>query len=236
MTHFRKHGRVPRWFEGFGELGSPIPVPSWSRFQMVDEETNILITGVPDEILRHPKRGIWIGDYKIARFTQNQDELAPMYQVQLNCYGLIAEKIGLGPAYGLGLLYYEPDTDLKDPDDEALIKDDRFFLGFSPKLRPVTLEPDIIPPLLRRIRGIYNLSDTPPPQPDCRDCGMLDNVVRATVGASYFLKQDLIRSLAANAPSKRQLQPGLLDPCDPKPVAASPSTGNARDMLPAGRP
>ncbi len=91
-----------------------MPAPGWSKYQMLDPKTNILLTGVPDEILRHPERGIWIGDYKTARFTETQDALAPMYEVQLNCYTLIASKIGLGRVYGLGLLYYEPVTELTD--------------------------------------------------------------------------------------------------------------------------
>src|SRR5262245_55450873 len=103
MVHYRRHGRVPKWFDGFGSLGTPIAVPGWSKFQMLDQETNIVITGMPDQIFRHPKRGIWIGDYKTARFTETQDLLAPMYAVQLNCYAMIATKIGLGSVYGLGL-------------------------------------------------------------------------------------------------------------------------------------
>src|SRR6267142_3643771 len=88
-AHFRRHRRVPIWFNGFGELGEPVPVPGWSKFQMLDPETNILLTGVPDEVLRHPQRGTWIGDYKTARVTDTQDTLAAMYEVQLNCYALI---------------------------------------------------------------------------------------------------------------------------------------------------
>jgi hypothetical protein len=109
MGHYRQYRRVPKWFDGFGELGVPIAVPGWSTFQLIDEETNIRLTGVPDEILRHPERGIWIGDYKTARFSDAQDALAPMYHVQLNSYALIAPKIGLGSVFGLGLLNHEPD-------------------------------------------------------------------------------------------------------------------------------
>ena len=95
---------MPKGFNGFGELGKPIPVPHWSKFQTLDSKTDILITGLPDEILQHPKHGIWIGDYKTARFTDTQDTLAPMYEAQLNGYVLIAEKIGLGSVRGLGPL------------------------------------------------------------------------------------------------------------------------------------
>jgi hypothetical protein len=194
-SHFRQHGRVPRWFDGFGELGKPIPVPGWSKFQMLDPKTNILLTGVPDEILRHSQYGIWIGDYKTARFTDAQDELAAMYQVQLNCYALIASKIGLGWVRGLGLLYYEPMTDVNDADRGFLIQDDRFFLQFSPKLKAVKLEPDIIPPLLQRVREICDLDQSPIGRPDCRDCSMLDTLIRGAGGVSWSLQEQLLKSL-----------------------------------------
>lgn len=195
LSHYRQHGRVPAWFEGFGELGVPISIPGWSRFQVHDPETNVLLTGVPDEILRHPKHGLWIGDYKTARFTETQDELAPMYAAQLNCYGLIAARIGLGSVYGLGLLYYEPVTDVMDADRDLLVKNDCFLLKFSPKIKPVKLDPNLIPPLLRRAREICELSERPPRRPSCRDCCIMDTMVQGLVGAAVFLKNDLIRSL-----------------------------------------
>jgi len=34
MSYFRRHGRVPKWFDGFGEPGVPIAVPGWSKFQI----------------------------------------------------------------------------------------------------------------------------------------------------------------------------------------------------------
>jgi hypothetical protein len=197
MTHFRQHGRVPRWFDGFGELGAPIRVPGWSKFQMLDAETNILLTGVPDEILRHPSRGIWIGDYKTARFTDTQDTLAPMYQVQLNCYALIAPRIGLGSVYGLGLLYYEPVTDLGEADGDLLIKGNRFFLGFAPKAKSVRLEPNIIRPLLSRVREICDSAESPTARPDCRDCCIMETLIRGTGRACSSLREDLLRSLDA---------------------------------------
>jgi hypothetical protein len=197
-SHYRKRGRVPKWFSGFGELGAPIPVPGWSKFQILDSETNILLTGVPDEILRHPKHGLWIGDYKTARFTNTQDKLAPMYEVQLNCYALIPPRIGLGSVYGLGLLYYEPITDIKDCDPDFLIQDDCFFLQFSPKLKPVKLEPDRIPPLLRRVREICDLSVNPPGRLGCRDCSIVDRLMRGAGLSFLSLREELIRSLGCS--------------------------------------
>ena len=176
--HFDQRGRVPRWFDDFGELGSPIKVPGWSKFQLFDEETNIRLTGIPDEVLRHPKKGLSIFDYKTARFTDAQDVLAPMYHTQLNAYALIAQNIGLGQTSSLGLLYYEPVTELEGADPDFLIKNDRFFLEFSPRLKPVKLETETIRPLLRRVREICDLSECPAGRSDCRDCAMLEELVR----------------------------------------------------------
>ena len=177
--HFDRHGRVPGWFDGFGELGTPVKVPGWSKFQFIDKETNIRLTGVPDEILRHPEKGLSILDYKTARFTDTQDILAPMYHTQLNAYGMIAQRIGLGSTSCLGLLYYEPVTDLDSTDSDSLInKVDRFLMEFSPKLKSVKLEPEILPPLLRRVREICDLSECPAGRPGCRDCSMLEKLVR----------------------------------------------------------
>ena len=185
--HFVQHGRVPMWFDGFGELGTPIRIPGWSRFQIIDPETNIRLTGIPDEILRNSKGEIWVGDYKTARLTSNQDLLLPMYAVQLNCYGMIAQGIDMGRVRGLGLLYYEPSTHIPDNECDTLIRRDGFFLQFCPKLKPVKFEPDIIPPLLRRVREICDCSDSPPPRLDCDDCYRLEKLIRTARPSFVFL-------------------------------------------------
>lgn len=206
-SHFRQHGRVPKWFEGLGDLGSPIRVPGWARFQTIDPQTNILVRGTPDEIFENPKRGITILDYKTARHTTTQDELLPMYEVQLNCYAAIAEKIGFGRVCGLGILYYEPLTELKDLDCESLIQDDRFFLQFSPKLKRVNLEPQIISPLLNRVREICDNAECPTARPDCRDCCNLETILRATGMPCVNLKEQLIRSLKLCGTRQHQVAP-----------------------------
>ncbi len=196
-NYFLQHRRVPPWFEGFGELGAPIPVPGWSKFQIVDPETNIRITGIPDEIFGHRNGGIWIADYKTARLTDAQDALGPMYEVQLNTYGVIAQKIGLGAVCGLLLLYYQPITDVADTSCDCLIKRDGFFLEFSPKVKQVTFNPSLIAPLLRRVREICDRSVSPEPRPDCRDCYLLETLIRGVRPAFVFLGERVLRNPAA---------------------------------------
>lgn len=83
-----------------------------------------------------------------------------------------------GSSSCLGSLYYEPITDLDGTDSDSLIKVDRFLMEFSPKLKSVKLEPEILPPLLRRVREICDLPECPAGRPGCRDCSMLENLVR----------------------------------------------------------
>lgn len=182
--YFHQHARLPKWFDGFGELGVPMKVPGWSKFYLIDKESDILLSGVPDEILKHHKRGLWIGDYKTARFTQTQDELAPMYEVQLNCYAKIAETIGMGSVYGLGLLYYEPVTVLKEDEQEFIIRDDSFFMRFAPKLKPVEIDLTRIPPLLQTVRRICDTPQCPPGRLGCVDCSNVTRLSEAMLAAS----------------------------------------------------
>jgi hypothetical protein len=177
--YFCQHARVPKWFDGFGELGAPVRVPGWSKFCLIDGETNILLTGVPDEILSHSAKGLWIGDYKTARLTGAQNELAPMYEVQLNSYALIAEAIGMGSVYGLGLLYYEPVTDLREDHPDFMIRDGGFFLEFAPKLRPVEIDLKRIPPLLQTVRKICDSPQCPSGRDNCPDCLNLNGLLEA---------------------------------------------------------
>ena len=187
MSYFHRYGRVPKWFDGFGELGTPIRVPHWSKFGILDEETNIRLVGVPDEVLRHPNRGLWIGDYKTAKYTQCQDALFPMYEVQLNCYAIIAPRVGLGSVYGVGILYYEPRvTDIEDRERDNLIKDDCFFMQFAPKLKPVRLDSSIVFPLLKTAREIYDSDEIPQDRPGCADCLSLETLKKGLAKHSSF--------------------------------------------------
>lgn len=181
--HFTKHRFIPNWFDGFGKLGQPISVPHHSKFRIVDKKTNILLTGVPDEILRGTNGSLFIGDYKTARYTGNQDDLLPMYVTQLNSYAVIAERIGLGRVTGLGLIYYEPATDIGVSDIDSVTDDDGFSMRFVAKLLPIKLQPKSIPPLLRRVRNICDRPTAPAGREGCEDCERLEQLVEvATAG------------------------------------------------------
>jgi len=172
--HFDKHGSVPEWFWAKGE---PIPVPHHSHFQFNDPETDILLTGVPDEILRMEDATLAIYDYKTAKFTGNQDSLMPIYVAQLNGYALIAEHIGLGTVSRLGLLYYEPQTDITEDDIDSLVQPQGYKMDFQAKGLAVEKELSLIPPLLQKARSIYDMPEPPQAKEGCKDCRLVDEMV-----------------------------------------------------------
>ena len=181
-TYYIKHNRLPPWFSDFGECDKPVKVPGWNKFFVVDKETNIKLTGIPDEIVKKKDGSYAIIDYKTARFTTYQDVLHPMYEVQLNGYAMIAEQIGIRPISQLVLLYYEPVTDIIEIGREKLnelVNEDHFMMGFRAHSLEVELDPEaVVMPLLKEVRGMVDRGVVPQGNGDCQDCGKLGGVVK----------------------------------------------------------
>ena len=131
---FDRQGAAPTWLSEFGVLRAYIDPPHFSKFQMIDESTNILLTGAPDAIFVRNDGSHLIGDYKTARFTKNQDSLLPVYEVQLNSYALIAEAIGISPVSAIALIYAEPRTEQADADRKENHDASGFSIGFAAKI------------------------------------------------------------------------------------------------------
>ncbi len=174
--YFAKHCALPKWFDGFN-LSEPIKTPSLKEFQTIDSETNIKLTGVPDEMFLRIDGSYLIADYKTARFTKHQDELVPMYEVQLNGYARIAEDIGYNPVTGLILVYYEPFTDIEPYEIDEYLDTEKFFLHFSAHLLEIKQNRTMIPELLKKARGIYDSTMPPDSNFDCKDCETIQKIL-----------------------------------------------------------
>ena len=174
---FDVHGSAPPWLAELGELAGYINPPHHSKFCLLDPETNILLTGAADGILVRPDGSHLIVDYKTAKFTGNQDTLYPMYEIQLNCYALIAEGLGISPVTELALVYAEPVTDIESSDCDAVQCETGFDLSFAAKVLPVRLDTSRIQPLLRRARAIMDRELPPPGKVGCPECGKLDGLL-----------------------------------------------------------
>jgi hypothetical protein len=181
--HFEKFGRLPDWFSEFGEFNAVVPVPHYSKFFMVDEETNIKLTGMPDEILQRKDNGYSIIDYESARFNLAKDSfsLLLIYKVQLNGYAMIAESIGLKPVKQIGLIYYEPQTDVVETTTDELnklVSHDNFLMGFGSNCFEIELKPDeVVRPLLKKVRELWELDNAPKGIDNCEDCGKLYGLI-----------------------------------------------------------
>jgi hypothetical protein len=175
--YFEKHNSLPACFANFGVVGQPAKIPHHNRFKITDRDTNIVLTGTPDEILRKSDGSYSVIDYKTARFTRNQDELLPMYIVQLNAYAYIAERTFFKPVTQLGLLYCEPVTEVNAGTVDVCTGDKGFSMDFVAKLLDIECAPDSIRSYLRRVREIHDLPQPPEGTVDCKNCRLLNNLL-----------------------------------------------------------
>jgi len=174
VTHLHYHhtGNLPSWMESTGIHGEPIDGLHHSRFQSIETEFGILLTGVPDEIIRNGNE-LTIIDYKTAKHSKGQDVLLPMYRVQLNCYARIAERLGMGRVTRLVLLYYEPITDINVKELFGLMNVDGFAMRFKTAAIPIQLEFNHVPRLLEMAKQICDSPKPPQGREGCINCRMV---------------------------------------------------------------
>ncbi len=174
---FDRFHRPPPWLRPLGDLIDYKEPPHHSNFNMHDVTTNIILTGSPDGILVHRDSSFFIVDYKTAKFTGTQDELYPMYEVQLNAYAFLGNKLGFSPIGGLAFIYMEPQTDDSAAAEDCNQRESGFAMGFIAKIISVPIRKVLIPEMLARTREIYDLSTVPSSRPGCRNCSQVEALV-----------------------------------------------------------
>lgn len=173
---FDKHKAPPPWMLGLGDLTDYRRPPHHSEFRLVDPVHNVLLTGSPDGVFLRRDGSYLIVDYKTAKHTGTQDELYPMYEMQLNVYALLGERLGLDPVSGLALIYMDPVTDEEEAANDGNHRKDGFVMGFRANIYKVKLDVSMIPPLLAKAREIYESAGGPPGRPGCRDCQSVEEL------------------------------------------------------------
>ncbi len=177
--HFARYKQLPSWLGKFSIQAKPVKAPHHSKFKVVDEKTDILMSGVPDEVFQKEDGSYSIIDYKTAKFTETQDSLLPMYEVQLNAYAYIGKRQGFNPVSGLALVYMEPQTDLTLDNLDSILHADGFLMGFGGHPLEIKLNCEqMIPPLLEEARRIYDHPIAPPGNAECKDCMLLDELIK----------------------------------------------------------
>jgi len=167
--YFDAHGTAPPWLADLGDIVGYREPPSWHYFNALIDDHNILLTGAADGILVRSDRSHLIVDYKTARFTAAQDELLPMYEVQLNAYAMLGNACGFNPVTGLALIYMQPMTG-PSVDAAAMCDDAGFLMGFSAHIRHVDLDLARLEPLFARTRELYEMPAPPAGRDGCQDC------------------------------------------------------------------
>ena len=175
---FDRHGTPPEWLTDLGDITGYKEPPHWSNFSILDEKTGVRLRGCPDAVFTCPEGTYVIADYKTATYTQAQDELLPLYEVQLNAYAFIGRNNGLSPVSALALIYTEPVTDKDAASSDTNCIDSGFRMEFSARVHPVNLDVGTIPPLLAMAREIHELGTPPPPTTGCKNCENLDALAR----------------------------------------------------------
>jgi hypothetical protein len=177
-SHYERDDKLPDWFKRFGDFEKPVKAPPRSQFNIIDKETNVQLTGIVDDIFQRKDGSYFIVDYKTARFTANQDILLPVYKVQLNGYALIAEKCGLKPVTGIGLVYYEPQTNVTSDTLDLVLLEKGFHMPFRAHLLEVELAPErVVMPLLKKLRTLADMTEPPEGIDNCKDCRILDELI-----------------------------------------------------------
>lgn len=173
---------APEWLGSLGPLAGYQEPPHYSKFQVRHAATGVLLTGAPDAIFTKSDGSLVIADYKTAKFTDSQDALLPMYEVQLTAYAYIARAIGWPPVAAIALIYAEPMTDLLDAAPSNAARDHGFVMSFKATVKPLPLDLDRVEPLLERFRRVVELKTAPPGRAGCKDCVKLDGIVALMKG------------------------------------------------------
>ena len=179
-NHFDREVSLPSWLDQLGKADRCVDPPHWSRFKVLDEDSGVTLRGEADGIFQMSDGSYTIVDYKTAKYSSAQRGMFQAYQVQLNAYAYIGERLGMSPVGRLALVYMEPVTDEQTTQDPRLIDDKGFSMGFEATVVDVALNPEtMIPPLLRRVKQVADMDRPPAPPPECKDCAALDSLITA---------------------------------------------------------
>ena len=177
-NHFDREGHAPPWLAELGETTGYINPPHWSKFKVFDDETGITLRGEADGIFKLSDGSHVIVDYKTSRYSPAQQGMFKNYEVQLNAYAFIAERNEISPVSKLALVYMEPATDKETAQEPGLVDSRGFTMGFRAKIVEVELRrSQLLPPLLRRARSIWDMDAPPTGIGDCKDCAAVGGLL-----------------------------------------------------------
>jgi len=162
--------KLPNWMAEVGDIVSYEPIPHFSKNLFTDAKSNIILSGIPDDIWTRADGSKAIVDFKTAKKSQTQDILYPMYEVQNNVYDVLFNYHA-----DLYLIYMEPLTDKSTA--SCNIIDVGFNMGFNAVVVPVVNDRKVVREALSKTREIYEMEKPPDSRSGCKDCDNLDKII-----------------------------------------------------------
>ena len=183
-AYFDTHKKLPDWLSDLGEIHSFIKPPGWRKFFRIDDNTEVSVRGEADAIFKLNDGAYHIADYKTSKYNPERTYALDSYEVQLNAYAWIAELAGFSPVNKLSLIFMEPDNSRESVENVNSFSSQGLNLGFVARIVPVKRHPEnLIPPLLEKVRAVYEMKTPPASRGRCRECRNLDNlIVRIATG------------------------------------------------------
>lgn len=164
-------GNWPYWMEPFGKISKYEKVPHWSKSLFNDEKSGITISGMADDIFVLDDNTFVIPDYKTAKYSEAQDKLLPMYEIQEICYPII---YGFKKAK-LFLVYFEPQTASNYA--YSCVTKGGFEMMFDATVVPVENDRKKVREALNVTREIWEMAAPPSPAEGCKECEKLDKII-----------------------------------------------------------
>ncbi len=180
-----REGKLPDWLKDIGEVNKAFKGSIKAmKSKGIDPKTkfntqykDVLLTGIPDALYQRPNGSIVIADYKTARYTERQDSMMPIYEIQVNGYAYIAEKLGIKPVESIYLIYFEPP---QKESHELIAKRyttaEGFEMPFKPTVHKIKKDTKEIEILMDKAYKIYMLTTHPKGLEDCKDCKSLTSL------------------------------------------------------------
>ena len=187
IDHFSKdlikqsfdRGELPEWIKVHGDFREALPVPGYQKFKALDQDSGILLGGVPDALWVTGARELVIVDWKTSRVSEGELKKWESYVTQLNAYAWIAERqqnVEFPPVRWLALLYTEP-LSLNEA-EEGVDRFNGFVLPFRTVWKEVELQPGRVEKLLLKAQNILSSETPPKSMRNCFECGKVDKMTQ----------------------------------------------------------
>ena len=170
-------GELPEWIKVHGDFREALPVPGHQKFKAFDQDSGVLLGGVPDALWVTDTGELVIVDWKTSRVSEGELKKWESYVTQLNAYAWIAERqqnVELPPVRRLALLYTEP-LSLKESEG-GITRANGFVLPFRTIWKEVELQPGRVEKLLLKAQSILSSESQPKSMRNCFECGKVERM------------------------------------------------------------